>query len=143
MSGALVERQAALAAVALLAALASLALTRGGDSTPAPADSSPSAGPAGTETWYDATVGTYGPGLYGRETTCGEELTPQLKGVAHGVLPCGARIVVSYAGREVDTRVVDRGPKGTGQEFTLTEALAAKLGVSGIQPIRWRFSTGR
>jgi len=142
VSGALIERQAALAAVALLAALASLALTRG-DGTTAPG--SAPVGPAETsgETWYDATVGTYGPGLYGQTTACGQRLRPTLEGVAHGVLPCGARIVVSFGGRAVDTRVVDRGPKGTGQEFSLTQALAGRLGVSGIQTIRWRFSSGR
>jgi rare lipoprotein A (RlpA)-like double-psi beta-barrel protein len=143
MSGALLERQAALAAVALVAALASLALTRG-DGTPA---SSPSTAPGvpavGPEEWFDARVGTYGPGLYGQTTACGQRLTQALEGVAHGVLPCGARIVVSFGGREVETRVVDRGPKGTGQEFSLTEALAGKLGMSGIETIRWRFSAGR
>jgi rare lipoprotein A (RlpA)-like double-psi beta-barrel protein len=144
MSLALLERQAALAAVALVAALASLALTRG-DGTPASSSSSTAPGvPAvGPEQWFDARVGTYGPGLYGQTTACGQRLTQSLEGVAHGVLPCGARIVVAFGGREVETRVVDRGPKGTGQEFTLTEALAGKLGMSGIQAIRWRFSSGR
>jgi len=142
VSGALIERQAALAAVALLAALASLALTRGdGPTASAPTPVEP--GGTGAETWYEATVGSYGPGLYDRTTACGERLTQTLEGVAHGVLPCGARIVVSFGGREVDTRVVDRGPKGTGQEFSLTQALAGRLGVSGIQTIRWRFSSGR
>lgn len=141
MSGALIERQAALAAVALLAALASLALTRGDDAS-GPSTASRPPAPPGT-TWYDATVGTYGPGLYGQTTACGRRLAPTLEGVAHGVLPCGARIVVSFGGREVETQVVDRGPKGEGQEFSLTEALAGKLGVTGIQTIRWRFSEGR
>ena len=45
---------------------------------------------AGPETWFDARVGTYGPGLYGQNTACGQRLTPTLEGVAHGVLPCGA-----------------------------------------------------
>jgi hypothetical protein len=141
VTGPLIERQLALAAVALVAALASLALTRGDDS---PASTSgPEAAATTSETWYDATVGTYGPGLYGSTTACGEQLSRTLEGVAHGVLPCGARIVVSFGGREVETVVVDRGPKATGQEFSLTEALAGRLGVTGIQTIRWRFSSGR
>ena len=141
MSGALLERQAALAAVALVAALASLALTRG-DGAPASSSTAPGVPAPGPETWFDARVGTYGPGLYGQSTACGQRLTPTLEGIAHGVLPCGARIVVAFGGREVETRVVDRGPKGTGQEFTLTEALAGRLGMSGTQAIRWRFSSG-
>ncbi len=141
MTGALLERQAALAAVALLAALTSLALGRGGDATRATGETRDFR--PGAQTWNEATVGTYGPGLYGETTACGQRLTQQLEGIAHGVLPCGARIVVSFGGREVDTRVIDRGPKGTGQEFSLTEALAGRLGLAGLQQIRWRFSSGR
>ena len=143
MSGALLERQAAIAAVALVVALASIALTRDEGAPASSASTAPGVPAAGPETWFDARVGTYGPGLYGQSTACGQRLTPTLEGVAHGVLPCGARIVVAFGGREVETRVVDRGPRGTDQEFTLTEALAGKLGMSGIQAIRWRFSSGR
>lgn len=143
MSGAFLERQAALAAVALVAALASVALTRGDDTPASPSATAPGVPAVGPDEWFEARVGTYGPGLYGQTTACGRRLTQTLEGVAHGVLPCGARIVVAFGGREVETRVVDRGPKGTGQEFTLTEALAGKLGMSGIETIRWRFSAGR
>jgi actin-like ATPase involved in cell morphogenesis len=91
----------------------------------------------------DRADGTYGPGLYGRTTDCQVELTRETRGVAHPVLPCGARIIVAYGGREVETRVMDKGPYGAGQEFALTQALAGDLGLQGVQIVRWRFSEGR
>jgi rare lipoprotein A (peptidoglycan hydrolase) len=139
MNGSLLERQAALAAVALLAALSSLAIGRGDDSSPTQAEST---APGATQAWVEASVGVYGPGLYGTRTACDIELTPDLAGVAHPVLPCGARIVVEYGGRQVETRVVDRGVKAEGQAFALTEGLANELGLSGTQTVRWRFSSG-
>lgn len=141
MNRQLLERQLALGGVTLLAVLGALALGRATDSdppVPAPVEAPPVAG-----RWYEAPVGTYGPGLFGRTTDCQVRLTRQTRGVAHPVLPCGARIVVSYGGREVDTRVIDKGPYGTGQEFALTQALASDLGLSGVEIVRWRFSEER
>ena len=135
------ERQVALAGVALLAALAGLALARGDPSAEPSALVQPAPPAAGR--WYDATVGTYGPGFFGRTTECGVRLTRATRGVAHPVLPCGARIVVEHGGRAVETRVVDRGPYGSGQDFALTQALADELGVSGTRIVRWRFSSGQ
>jgi hypothetical protein len=136
-----VQRQLALGGVALLATLASLAIGRAfeSDSTPpAPVQAPPVAG-----RWYEAAVGAYGPGLFGRTTECGVAFDRGTRGVAHPVLPCGARIVVSYGGREAETRVVDKGPFGAGQDFALTQALASDLGLRGVQIVRWRFSEGR
>lgn len=135
------ERQLALGGIALLAALGSLALGRATepDRLPGPrAEAPPVAG-----RWYEAAVGVYGPGLFGRTTECGVPLTRRTRGVAHPVLPCGARIVVASGGREVETRVVDKGPFGAAQEFALTQALASDLGLRGVQIVRWRFSEGR
>ena len=78
----------------------------------------------------------------GGTTTCGAELTRELRGIVHPVLPCGARIVVAFGGREAETEVIDQGPVGAGEEFSLTAPLAAELGVDGLQTVRWRFSTG-
>jgi rare lipoprotein A (peptidoglycan hydrolase) len=133
----LLERQVALGGVALLAALGSLALDR--SAKPRAAQPVPPAPPVAGRT-YEAAVGVYGPGFFGRTTTCGVELGRRTRGVAHPVLPCGARIIVSYRGREVEARVVDRGPYGTAQDFALTQALAADLGVAGVQIVRWRFA---
>jgi hypothetical protein len=136
----LLERQIALAAFALLTILATLALFergRGGETT------SSLAPPPAAGTWYEAAAGTLGQDFYGRTTTCDVTLTPRTQGVAHPVLPCGARIVVSHDGREVDTRVVDRAVYGSGQGLALTQALADELGVTGVETVRWRFSSGR
>jgi hypothetical protein len=135
----LLERQVALAGVALLAALGSLALGRSGaESAPEALPVVPPAPPA-VGRWYEAPVGTYGPGFFGRTTSCGVALTRSTKGVAHPILPCGARLVVAFGGRTVETAVVDRGPYGPGREFALTQALAEELGLSGVRIVRWRF----
>lgn len=140
MSAALLGRQAALVAVGLVATLASLALGR---SDPRRAVAEAEAPPRAAGRWYEAAVGAYGPGLFGRTTECGVKLTRGTRGVAHAVLPCGARIVVAYRGRSVDTKVIDQGPYGAGQEFAVTQPLARELGLSGVQIVRWRFSEGR
>jgi len=139
MNAQLLERAVALAAVALVATLTVLAFGGGDEEQPAPA-SQPV--PPAQPDWRQATVGTYGPGFFGRTTPCDVLLTRRTRGIAHPVLPCGARIVVGFGEKEVDTRVVDRGPYGTGQDFALTEALAEDLGVKGVQAVRWRFSSG-
>jgi hypothetical protein len=136
--GKFLERQLALAAVALLATLASLALSR--DEGPGPGGAAPA--PTVSETWSDAPAGPVAEDRYGSRTTCGEELTREVRGIVHPVLPCGARIVISFGGREAETEVVDQGPVGAGEEFSLTAPLAAELGVEGLQTVRWRFSTG-
>jgi rare lipoprotein A (peptidoglycan hydrolase) len=137
----LLQRQVALAAVALVAMLGSLVLGHeapGG--APSAAEEAKTVRVAGK--WYEATVGVYGPGLFGRASTCGLKLTRRTRGVAHPVLPCGARIEVAHGGARVDTRVIDKGPYGGSEDFDVTQALAAELGLSGVQVVRWRFSPG-
>jgi hypothetical protein len=136
--GKFLERQLALAAVALLAMLASLALSR--DEPGRPGGSPPP--PAISETWSEAPAGPVAEDRYGATTTCGAELTREVRGIVHPVLPCGARIVVALGEREVESAVVDQGPVGAGEEFSLTAPLAAELGLDGLQTVRWRFSTG-
>ena len=137
MSPALVQRQAALAGVALLAALGVVAF--GPKTTQASPAASDVTG-AAPVSWYEAVAGSYGPGMFGRQTACGIELTRETRGLAHPVLPCGVKILVEYDGRVAETRVVDRGPYTAGHEFDLTAALARDLGVRGIQTVRWRFA---
>jgi hypothetical protein len=136
--GKIVERQLALAAVALLATLVILALSRDDGSGAEPNAQQPPV----SETWTEAPAGPVADERYGSTTTCGAGLTREVRGIVHPVLPCGARIVVSFGGREVETTVVDRGPVGAGEEFSLTAPLAADLGVAGLETVRWRFSTG-
>lgn len=134
MSRALLQRQAALAAVALLATLGVLAL---GDRSAAVAPLKPG-GPA--LRWESAIVGVLRPEAYARETTCGTTLGSGTLGVTHPVLPCGVDVVLSLGNKEVRTEVVDHAPVGGGREFDLTQALADELGVQGRETIRWRFA---
>lgn len=134
MTPRLAQREIALAGVALLAAVVSLALvndrTKSGGSLPKPAGS-----------WYSALAGVRPIGGFGGRTACGEALRPTTLGVSHPVLPCGAKIYLSFDGRQVLTQVIDRGPFVPGREFDLTAPLADKLGLDGVQRIRWAYAS--
>jgi hypothetical protein len=134
VSPALLQRQAALAAAALLATLGVLALgNRSEEDSPL--------NPGGPVVqWESAVVGVLRPEAYEQETTCGMRLDSGTLGVAHPVLPCGVDLVLQLAGKEVRAEVVDHAPVGGGHEFDLTQALAEELGVQGRQTIRWRFA---
>jgi rare lipoprotein A (peptidoglycan hydrolase) len=127
-----VLRELALAAVALLAVVGAVAVTQ---RTRAHTDTTPQ--PAGS---YRALAGSSGPAVFGRHTACGGILRSDTVGVAHPTLPCGARIFVSYNGTTVLTQVVDRGPYEGGRQFDLTDALARRLGLSGVQTIEWSYA---
>ena len=75
----------------------------------------------GMATWY-------GPGFFGRRTACGRTLTRRTVGVAHRTLPCGTRISLSYGGRSITVRVIDRGPFSSGFDWDLTQATSERLG---------------
>jgi rare lipoprotein A (peptidoglycan hydrolase) len=75
--------------------------------------------------WAGATW--YGPGLYGRQTACGQTLLPHTIGVAHRSLPCGTTVKLAYRGLSVVTRVIDRGPYSSGNSWDLTHAVARAL----------------
>ena len=77
----------------------------------------------GMATWY-------GPGLYGNKTACGQEMTPDLVGVAHRTLPCGTMVEISYGGQSVVVPVVDRGPYADGMTWDITEGAAKMLGFT-------------
>jgi hypothetical protein len=133
------QRTIALAAVALVSVVAALALARAG------ADNANHAGEAEQVTvaetgWYTALAGSRGAPRDAERTTCRRILTGRSLGVSHPVLPCGAKIFISYGGTEVLTEVIDTRMKRTGRQFELTEALAQRLGIEGTQQIRWRFA---
>lgn len=97
---------------------------------------SSSAAPTAKVTVYRAAKATwYGPGFFGQQTACGQTLTPEMHGVAHKKLPCGTRIAVTYAGREIVVPVIDRGPFHAGYSWDLTQATADALGFSGAGEI--------
>jgi len=135
MSPAALQRQAALAAAALLAVLLVLALGRSGEKS-----SAAPPGPVSQAAWETATVGIFGRSQLGETTACGTLLTEQTVGVAHPVLPCGVDLVVAYRGREVRTEVVEQGGVGPEGRFDLTPGLAAELGIRKPATIRWRFA---
>ena len=132
-------RQVALAAVAVLAIVAALAVGELAEgSAPQEAARSSVAAPDGG--WYEALAAPYRPDGQGRRTACGHRATAAVLGVAHPVLPCGTKLMLSFRGREVLTQVIDRGTGVPGREFEVTSALAKRLGLTGIRPIRWRFA---
>jgi rare lipoprotein A len=132
MRPALAQREIALAGLALLAGVLSLAVTKQArDST----GTAPQ--PEGS---YTALAGSSGPAAFGRRTACGGILHPDTQGVSHPTLPCGARIFLSFHGMRVLTQVVDRGPYVPGRQFDLTDALARRVGLRGVQQIHWSYA---
>lgn len=137
MSPALAQRELALAGIALLAVVAALAVGPRSAASPQPAFPRPVAEDGGG--WYRA-LAAPGGGPYGRHSRCGVIVQPTTLGVAHPVLPCGAKIFISFKGKEVLTQVVDHAPHSPGLEFQVTAPLARKLDLEGVQPIRWTFA---
>lgn len=132
MRPALAVREIALAGLALLAAVASLAIT---EQTREGTGTSPQ--PEGS---YLALAGSSGPAAFGRRTACGGVIHPDTEGVSHPTLPCGARIFLSFDGMRVLTQVVDRGPYVPGRQFDLTDALARRVGLRGVKLIHWSYA---
>jgi hypothetical protein len=131
LNASLLQRQAALAGVALLAAVGGLALGRDEAASPGPADAF-----APATSWRTASVGISKAG----GSQCGQRVDETTAGVVHPVLPCRAKLVVQGGGRTIRTEVVGRSPVGLRHAFDLTPALAARLGVSASTQIRWRFA---
>jgi rare lipoprotein A len=132
MRRSLLVRQLALAAFALLAgvgAVAGVARTGGNASR----------GPQAIGS-YTALAGSAGPAAFGRTTSCGLVLRPATEGVVQPTLPCGTRLLVTYRGRTALTEVVGRGPYGSGRQLDLTDALARRLGLRGVQRVRWAYA---
>jgi rare lipoprotein A (peptidoglycan hydrolase) len=126
-------RAAALAGVALLGIAIALAVARHTNH----ARSLPT--PAGQ--WYVALAAPYTPSKKQQKSACGVVIGPTTAGVAHPVLPCGAKIYIEFGGKQVLTQVIDRGHTAPGRTFDVTEGLAKLLGLQGSQTIRWRFAS--
>jgi rare lipoprotein A len=82
-----------------------------------------------------AVASYYGPGLYGNKLACGGTLEPSTIGVANKSMPCGTKLTLRYRGKEVDAKVIDRGPYSGDREFDLTEATKNKLGFGSTGTI--------
>jgi hypothetical protein len=137
MSPALAQREVALAGVALLAAIVSLALTSHGDHQKTAGLLQPM---TLNGSWRESLAGAE-PIQYGRRTNCSIVLRPNTIGVTDSVLPCGVKLYVQFGNSpEILTQVIARRPVPPGRKFELTPKLAEKLGIDGVQRIRWVFA---
>jgi rare lipoprotein A (peptidoglycan hydrolase) len=120
--------------LALLAALAcvgiwAVAALAGTGGVGVPGSPSANIGPTKARVHRSGIATWFGPGFYGKQTACGQVLTPETVGVANRTLPCGTLVKVSYRGHLVTLPVIDRGPYGTGADWDLTTGAARTLGV--------------
>jgi rare lipoprotein A len=120
---------ALLALFAAMACLAGAAASALADAGGAPASSGSSSSvpaqvrPSGVATWF-------GPGFYGKQTACGQTLTPAVVGVANRTLPCGTLVSVTYEGHNLTVPVLDRGPYSHGANWDLTAGAAEALDIT-------------
>ena len=135
MSPELAQRLLALGGVVLLAVLALLAF----NSSDSDGGKTRTGRQPQSVNWYDALAAPR-TGPYGRRSACGRILRKTTLGVAHPVLPCGAKIFIAYGGKQVLTEIVDHGPDSPGLQFELTAALARELDLRGVQQIRWSYA---
>lgn len=140
MSPDLAQREAAIAAVALLAIVLGLALgSQRGDSSSRQPLPEPVPAPGGG--WYHASAAATGRDLTpGATTACGQRVMGSTIGIANPVLPCGVKLYLRRGDTEVLTQVIGRGPEAPNVQFGLTDALARALGVDGRQTVRWRYA---
>jgi hypothetical protein len=137
VSSALVQREIGLAAVALLAAVMSLALAAHRGHSRAVALPKPM---TLNGSWRSSLAGATS-ARYGRRTDCGIVLQPSTIGVSDSVLPCGIKLYLAYRNSpQILTQVIEHRPVPPGREFELTPRLAEKLGVDGVQKIQWVFA---
>jgi rare lipoprotein A (peptidoglycan hydrolase) len=133
------RRGIALAAIALLAGVLAFAAASRNDDGNEPKNVVKPVPVPGAD-WYRSLAAPYPASTKRERTACGQRLGPKTLGVAHPVLPCGVKLFIAYRDQVVLTQVVDRGPSVPGREFDVTRALAAKLGLTGTQQVRWRYA---
>ena len=127
-----------LGAAALMCALVALAIREWRADDTAAASTQGAVAPGG---WYDALASSRGAAGDAERTTCGLILTARSLGVTHPVLPCGAKILLRYGDETLFTEVIDNKLKRPGSQFELTEGMARRLGLDGVQRVEWRFAT--
>jgi hypothetical protein len=128
-----VQRQLVLVAVTVLAIAVSLAVTtrpghKAAAALPAPVGS------------YTALVATAGSKSAGKKTACGVLVSSRTVGISSPVLPCGVRLYVSRGTRHVLASVIGRGPTPPSAEFAITQALAHRLGITGLRRVHWSYA---
>lgn len=115
----------------------------GGISTVASDPAGAGAGYAFSSPMRPAGATWYGPGLYGNRTACGQVLRPGTLGVAHRSLPCGTPVKFAYRGRQIVTRVIDRGPFSHGNAWDLTNGARKLLDFEGSDRILYAVALGQ
>jgi peptidoglycan hydrolase-like protein with peptidoglycan-binding domain len=96
--------------------------------------------------WMTAKASSYGPGLWGNKTACGQTLYTTTIGVAHRTMACGTRL--KFQGKNgvvVAATVIDRGPYVSDREFDLTEATVKQMGYAsasdfGVRTVYWNYN---
>jgi rare lipoprotein A (peptidoglycan hydrolase) len=124
---------ALLAATALATCAADVCATALADSggSAAPAESTAATGTTPATPAHATSIATwFGPGFYGKQTACGQTLTPGVVGVANRTLPCGTLVQVTYRGHSLTVPVLDRGPYGHAASWDLTAGAASALGIT-------------
>jgi hypothetical protein len=134
----LAQRLVVLAAVALVAGIAAAAIVAHRATSESAAALTSAPAPAG---WNVAFAGSRGATGDAQRTTCGQVLAPESLGVTHPVLPCGAKVIVRWGGRQVLTEVIDNALAEPGRQLEVTDALAKMLGIDGTVELEWRFAT--
>src|SRR5262249_62267775 len=88
---------------------------------------------------YTALAAARGESVLGHRTTCGVLVGDNTMGIGSPVLPCGARLYLTYRNRHVLAAVIDQSD-APGASLVLTHALARRLGVSGVRRVRWSYA---
>jgi rare lipoprotein A len=128
------------ALLALLAPAASLACSAASASAAGPGgvSGSPALAPAPSPAAGKAIATWFGPGFYGKQTACGQTLTPATLGLANRTLPCGTLVIVSYRGHRLTLPVIDRGPYANNAAWDLTTGAARALGLADTARVATR-----
>jgi rare lipoprotein A (peptidoglycan hydrolase) len=131
----------AILAIAAAGAPFAQASTGGASSSAAFGGSSPEGQEVTFSPMKYAGASWYGPGLWGRQTACGETLRPKTLGVANKTLPCGTTVRFVYGGHVLITQVIDRGPYVKGRSWDLTAAASEMLGLEGVGKVGYSVAT--
>lgn len=89
-----------------------------------------------------AKMSWYGPGFYGKQTSCGKTLTRDSLWVAAlhpSVAHCGMRVTIWAQGRKYHVKVYDRGAwRYDGRMWDAAPGLRRRIGFYGVIPVRWQ-----
>jgi hypothetical protein len=129
----LAQRQVVLAAVTTLVVVVSLAFTTHHEHHRTVSRLPP---PHGS---YTALAAASGESALGHRTSCGVLVGDSTMGIGSPVLPCGARLYLTYGSRHVLASVIDQ-TSAAGASFVLTHALAQRLRVTGVRRVRWSYA---